>query len=105
MSVSSEVSPVYREYERASTTALNAYVIPAVNDYIGRVEDGLGVLPRHRTTTAICVEEPRAERPLPLPHDRLRHLPCPLVHVHECEARFVLGNDLRVRGVARDPRK
>lgn len=41
VTLSSDVSPVYREYERASTTALNAYVIPAVNAYIGRVEDGL----------------------------------------------------------------
>jgi len=41
VSLSSEVSPVYREYERASTTALNAYVIPAVNAYISRIEDGL----------------------------------------------------------------
>ena len=41
LSLSSEVSPTYREYERASTTALNAYVMPPVSDYIRRLEDGL----------------------------------------------------------------
>ncbi len=49
VTLSSDVSPVYREYERASTTALNAYVIPAVNEYIGRVEDGLDDLRGNRT--------------------------------------------------------
>lgn len=38
---SSEVSPVYREYERASTTTLNAYVMPAMAAYISRLESGL----------------------------------------------------------------
>lgn len=41
LSLSSEVSPVYREYERANTTALNAYVMPAVSAYIRRIEQGL----------------------------------------------------------------
>src|SRR3954452_21916097 len=37
-SVSSEVIPQYREYERFSTVALNAYVGPKVSRYIGRLE-------------------------------------------------------------------
>jgi len=41
VSLSSEVSPMYREYERASTTALNAYVGPAVNAYIQRLASEL----------------------------------------------------------------
>jgi N-methylhydantoinase A len=41
ISLSSEVSPVYREYERSNTTALNAYVMPAVSAYIRRLEQGL----------------------------------------------------------------
>jgi N-methylhydantoinase A len=41
VTVSSEVSPVYREYERASTTTLNAYLMPAVSAYVGRIEAGL----------------------------------------------------------------
>lgn len=38
---SSEVSPVYREYERTSTTSLNAYVMPAVSAYVQRLSGGL----------------------------------------------------------------
>ena len=37
VSLSSEISPMYREFERASTTALNAYIGPAVNAYIERL--------------------------------------------------------------------
>ncbi len=38
VSVSHEVSPEFREYERASTTAVNAYVGPLMNAYLGRLE-------------------------------------------------------------------
>ena len=38
VSISSEVSPMYREYERASTTVLNAYVATAVNAYLAQLE-------------------------------------------------------------------
>jgi N-methylhydantoinase A len=38
VSVSSEVLPVFREYERAMTTVLNVYVMPAVASYVGRLE-------------------------------------------------------------------
>ena len=41
VSLSCEVSPIYREYERASTTALNAYVMPAVSAYVRGLSDGL----------------------------------------------------------------
>jgi N-methylhydantoinase A len=41
VTLSSDVSPIYREYERASTTTLNAYVIPPVAAYIARLEQGL----------------------------------------------------------------
>jgi N-methylhydantoinase A len=34
LSVSSEVSPEFREYERASTTAVNAYVGPLIEQYL-----------------------------------------------------------------------
>ena len=49
VSISCEISPVYREYERASTTVLNAYVMPVVSDYIGRIEDGLAAMGRKRS--------------------------------------------------------
>lgn len=38
LSVSSEVSPEFREYERASTTALNAYVGPLMSRYLRALE-------------------------------------------------------------------
>ena len=41
VSLSSEVSPVYREYERSSTTTLNAYLMPVVGAYVRGVERGL----------------------------------------------------------------
>jgi N-methylhydantoinase A/oxoprolinase/acetone carboxylase beta subunit len=46
LSVSSEVLPQYREYERFSTVALNAFVGPKVAGYVRRLEDelrGMGV--------------------------------------------------------------
>lgn len=41
VSVSSEVLPEYREFERWSTTAVNAYVTPLMASYLGRLEEGL----------------------------------------------------------------
>ena len=42
VSISSEVHPEFREYERASTTALNAYVMPVMDRYLGQLEENLG---------------------------------------------------------------
>ncbi len=41
VSVSSEILPEIREFERASTTALNAYLQPKVADYLERLEGAL----------------------------------------------------------------
>jgi N-methylhydantoinase A len=41
ISLSSEVSPKIREFERTSTTAANAYVAPIVRNYLGALERGL----------------------------------------------------------------
>lgn len=41
VSISSEVLPEYREYERLSTTILNSYIGPVVSDYINRFENNL----------------------------------------------------------------
>ena len=41
VSLSCEVAPEIREYERASTTIANAYVLPAMSRYLGRLEAGL----------------------------------------------------------------
>ena len=39
VTLSSELAPVMREYERTSTTVLNAYLTPAVRRYLGRMRD------------------------------------------------------------------
>jgi N-methylhydantoinase A len=41
VSVSSEILPEIREFERASTTALNAYLQPVVASYLGKLEAAL----------------------------------------------------------------
>jgi N-methylhydantoinase A len=41
VSLSSEVLPEYREYERASTTVINAYVAPLMSRYLANLEQGL----------------------------------------------------------------
>ncbi len=42
LSVSSEVCPEFREYERACTTALNAYVGPVMQRYLQELESSCG---------------------------------------------------------------
>ncbi|OGA53932.1 MAG: hypothetical protein A3G25_05110 [Betaproteobacteria bacterium RIFCSPLOWO2_12_FULL_63_13] len=46
ISISSDVSPEYREYERANTTVMNAYLAPVMGKYLGllqeRIRDELG---------------------------------------------------------------
>ncbi len=42
VSVSSELLPEFREYERTSTTVVNAYVAPVMSSYLGRLEDEAG---------------------------------------------------------------
>jgi N-methylhydantoinase A len=41
VSLSSEVLPVFREYERTATTAANAYVSPVMSHYLHTLEDSL----------------------------------------------------------------
>ena len=38
ISISSDVLPVFREYERTLVTLLNSYVMPSVSTYVGRLE-------------------------------------------------------------------
>ena len=42
VSLSHEVLPEYREYERASTTLVNAYVSPLMDRYLSNVDESLG---------------------------------------------------------------
>ena len=41
VSISSQVLPEFREYERASATALDAYLAPRLGEYLGRLEAAL----------------------------------------------------------------
>lgn len=43
VSLSSHIVPEFREYERASTTALNAYVAPIMERYVRSMRQGLGI--------------------------------------------------------------
>ncbi|MEZ4504028.1 MAG: hydantoinase/oxoprolinase family protein [Dehalococcoidia bacterium] len=68
VSLSSRVSPEYREVERTSTTVLNAYVGPVMSRYLGRLEAGL----EERGTSRLRVVQSdggsaRAERASRLP--------------------------------------
>jgi N-methylhydantoinase A/oxoprolinase/acetone carboxylase beta subunit len=64
LSVSSEVLPQYREYERFSTVCLNAYVGPKVAGYVRRLQDELERLEVkthfHLMTSASGVATPEA---------------------------------------------
>ena len=42
LSVSSELLPEFREYERTSTTVVNAYVAPVMSRYLGRLSEEAG---------------------------------------------------------------
>ena len=72
LSVSSEVIPQYREYERFSTVGLNAYVGPKVSSYIGRFDAALRELNVksgiHLMTSAAGVATPQGamEKPVNL---------------------------------------
>ncbi|MBI1778831.1 MAG: hydantoinase/oxoprolinase family protein [Proteobacteria bacterium] len=44
ISISSEVQPEFREYERLSTTVLNAYLQPVMARYLGDIEAGMRTL-------------------------------------------------------------
>ena len=63
VSCSSEILPEYREYERMSTTAVNAYVSPILEGYLGRLEAELPAGMRLRVMQsnggAISLEEAR----------------------------------------------
>ena len=47
VSPSCEILPEFREYERVSTTAVNAYVSPALDRYLGCLEAALAAGPLH----------------------------------------------------------
>lgn len=48
ISLSSQINPEYREYERASTTVMNAYLAPVMRHYLQNLEDRLAGLGQPR---------------------------------------------------------
>jgi 5-oxoprolinase (ATP-hydrolysing)/N-methylhydantoinase A len=72
LSVSSEVLPQYREYERFSTVCLNAYIGPKVASYVRRLQDELTALGVqtgvHLMTSAsgVATAQAAVERPVNL---------------------------------------
>lgn len=67
VALSHQVSPEAREFERASTTALNAGVMPLVSNYIDRLEERRPVRSRlHFFHSASGMCSPSAVRDLPL---------------------------------------
>ena len=70
LSVSSEVQPEFREYERLSTTVLNAYLQPVIDRYLGDFAAGVGAgraagrarhQPVGRRADVGCARAPRAD--------------------------------------------
>jgi N-methylhydantoinase A/oxoprolinase/acetone carboxylase beta subunit len=62
-SVSHQVLREYREFERASTTAINAYIAPLMERYLGRLEERLGSsLVRIMQSNGGCVSARSAKR-------------------------------------------
>src|SRR3954471_8029381 len=72
LSVSSEVLPQYREYERFSTVCLNAYIGPRVSTYVRRLEQELAAMDvktgLHLMTSAsgVATAEGAVQRPVNL---------------------------------------
>ena len=72
LSVSSEVLPQYREYERFSTVGLNAFIGPKVGSYVNRLQEELTELGvrtgLHLMTSAsgVATAEAAAKRPVNL---------------------------------------
>jgi len=52
LSVSSRLLPEYREYERTSTTVVNAYVSPIMSQYLGRLDRESGASPVHMMSSS-----------------------------------------------------
>lgn len=59
LSVSHEILPEFREYERLSTTTMNAYLMPRVGSYLARLEREIGkkLCPPRATTTRVLTKD------------------------------------------------
>src|SRR5207253_1824251 len=50
LSISHQILPEYREYERTSTTTINAYLQPLMGRYLTRLAGSAGILPASHET-------------------------------------------------------
>ncbi|MFN8186080.1 MAG: hydantoinase/oxoprolinase family protein [Gaiellales bacterium] len=71
VSLSHEVLPRWREYERTSTTVIDAYLKPLMHDYLGRLEEecdrgGIGQLLILRSNGGVMTSDSALERPVSL---------------------------------------
>ncbi len=65
VTASYEVFPEIREFERTSTTVVNAYLIPVMSDYLGAIED----IARHMVSRAAA---PKSKRKQVRPQSQVR---------------------------------
>jgi len=70
LSVSHQILPEFREYERASTVLVNAYLQPVMQGYFRKLEERL----------ALGVEEESAQARVPVPQDPSSQAGAPAVH-------------------------
>jgi N-methylhydantoinase A len=63
VTLSHKILPEYREYERTSTTVINAYLVPLMSRYLGALGAGLRDLAANSTATSSSSARPRAGRP------------------------------------------
>ena len=65
VSASHQVLPEIREFERSSTTALNAYLQPVVGSYLGKLEQALDRQTLRRANSTSCSRMAASCRPRP----------------------------------------
>jgi len=70
LSISHQILPEFREYERASTVLVNAYLQPVMQRYLGKLEERL----------ALGIEEESAQARVPVPQNPSAQAGAPAVH-------------------------
>jgi len=70
LSISHEILPEFREYERTSTVVINAYVRPVMQSYLQNLESRADVFVEERRSSAGKVEERRFSAAKAARHDR-----------------------------------
>ncbi|MBX3031979.1 MAG: hydantoinase/oxoprolinase family protein [Chloroflexi bacterium] len=68
VSTSSQIAPIWREYERASTTVMDAYVKPIVRRFANEVQEGLGT--RSASGWHALMKSNGGQVPLPIAPER-----------------------------------